>query len=69
MFLNRGNGSCRQMREVTFHIGPGHVKRIKTGWRDWASSVSFESEDLSRIEIDNLAYSLVVLQAKLDRAE
>ncbi|MGA8593239.1 MAG: hypothetical protein WB676_00715 [Bryobacteraceae bacterium] len=46
-----------EMREVTFHLKPGQLERIKTGWADRASAVSVEAEGLSLLRFDNLAYS------------
>jgi hypothetical protein len=46
-----------EIREVTFHLKAGQLQRIKTGWMDRVSAVSFESEDLGSLQFDNLAYS------------
>jgi hypothetical protein len=46
-----------EMREVTFHLKAGQLQRIKTGWMNRASTVSLESEGLSHLRFDNLAYS------------
>jgi len=46
-----------EMREVVFHLKPGVLQRIKTGWMNRASSVSLEAEGLSSLRFDNLAYS------------
>ena len=45
------------MREVTFHLKPDQLQRIKTGWLDRASMVSVESDGLCDLRFDNLAYS------------
>jgi len=46
-----------EMREVVFHLKPGALTRIRTGWKVRASKVSFESSDLGVLRFDNLAYS------------
>jgi hypothetical protein len=46
-----------EMREVTFRLKPDQLQRIKTGWVDRASMVTFESDGLSELRFDNLAYS------------
>lgn len=46
-----------EMREVTFHLKPGQLTRVRTGWRDRASKVSFEADRLSDLRFDNIAYS------------
>jgi hypothetical protein len=45
------------MREVVFHLKPGALQRIRTGWKVRASKVSLESSDLGSLRFDNLAYS------------
>jgi hypothetical protein len=42
---------------VTFTLKPGALQRIKTGWMNRASAISLESENLSALRFDNLAYS------------
>jgi hypothetical protein len=46
-----------ELRQVTFTVQPGALQRIKTGWRNRASAVSFESDGLASLRFDNLAYS------------
>ena len=46
-----------EVREVVFHLKPGALQRIRTGWKIRASKVSFESSDLGSLRFDNLAYS------------
>jgi hypothetical protein len=46
-----------EMREVVFHLKPGALQRIRTGWKVRASKVSLESSDLGSLRFDNLAYS------------
>jgi hypothetical protein len=46
-----------EMREVTFHLKPDQLSRLKTGWLDRASMISVESDDLYDLRLDNLAYS------------
>jgi hypothetical protein len=57
-----------EMREVTFHLKPGQLTRIRTGWRNRASKVSVEADGLSELRLDNLAYSSY-LWAGLDWSE
>jgi hypothetical protein len=45
-----------EMREITFTLKPG-LQRIKTGWMNRASVVSFESDSLLSLRFDNLGYS------------
>jgi hypothetical protein len=54
-----------EMREVVFHLKPGLLQRIETGWKVRASKVAFESSDLGRLRFDNVAYSSYVW-TKLD---
>jgi hypothetical protein len=46
-----------EMREITFHLKPDQLQRIKTGWLDRASMVSIESDSLTSLRFDNLGYS------------
>jgi hypothetical protein len=46
-----------EMREVTFTLKPGALQRIRTGWMNRATAVSLESNFLSALQFDNLAYS------------
>jgi hypothetical protein len=46
-----------EIREVSFTLKPGQLRWIRTGWLDRASAVFLESEDLSALRFDNLAYS------------
>ncbi len=46
-----------EMREVIFHLKPGALQRIRTGWKVRASKVAFESSDLGSLRFDNFAYS------------
>ncbi len=50
--------SAPEMREVVFHLKPGALQRIRTGWLTRASKVRFASPDLGALRFDNLAYSL-----------
>ena len=45
-----------EIRELSFTIKPGRVQRIRTGWRDAASSVVFEMKNGEHLRFDNLAY-------------
>jgi len=57
-----------EMREVVFHLKPGTLQRIRTGWKVRASKVSFESSDLGSLRFDNIAYS-AYLWTKLNGSE
>jgi hypothetical protein len=46
-----------EMRELTFTLKAGQLQRIKTGWMNRASEISFEAEGLAALRFDNLAYS------------
>ncbi len=46
-----------EMREVSFHLKAGRLQRVRTGWMNGASGVSLESDGLSHLRFDNLAYS------------
>ena len=46
-----------EMREVTFHLKPDQLQRIKTGWLDRASMITVESDGLYDLRFDNIAYS------------
>lgn len=44
------------IREVSFTIKPGELRRIRTGWRDRSSEVVFDLKDGAGLHFDNLAY-------------
>jgi hypothetical protein len=46
-----------EMREIVFHLKPGALQRVRTGWQIRASKIRFESPDLGSLRFDNLAYS------------
>jgi hypothetical protein len=46
-----------EIREITYHLKPDSLRRIRTGWMNRASAISFESEVLASLRFDNLAYS------------
>jgi hypothetical protein len=47
---------CPEIREVSFKIKPGELRRLKTGWRDRSSEVSFALTESEGLRFDNLAY-------------
>jgi hypothetical protein len=47
---------CPQMQEVTLTVKPGELRRLRTGWQDPSSRVSFELKNGEGLLIDNLAY-------------
>jgi hypothetical protein len=57
-----------EMREVTFHLKPGQLQRINTGWRDRASTVKLDADGLGQLRFDNLAYT-AYLWARLNWSE
>jgi hypothetical protein len=48
--------SCPEIREVSFKIKPGELRRLKTEWRDRSSEVRFDMADGEGLRFDNLAY-------------
>jgi hypothetical protein len=57
-----------EIREVTFTLKPGQLQRLRTGWMNRVSTVYFESDFLSALRFDNLAYSPYLL-ARTDTSE
>jgi hypothetical protein len=57
-----------EMRERSFTLKAGQLQRIRTGWMNRASEVSVESDHLSALRFDNLAYSPYIW-ARVDWAE
>jgi hypothetical protein len=45
-----------EIREISFIIKPGELKRLRTGWRDISSRVIFDFENGAGLRFDNLAY-------------
>lgn len=45
-----------ETREVSFAIKPKELRRLRTGWQDSCSSVSFEFVNGQALRFDNLAY-------------
>ena len=46
-----------ELREISFSIKPGELRRLRTGWRDASSSVVFDLKNGEGLRFDNLAYS------------
>jgi len=46
-----------EVRETSYKIKPGELRRIRTNWRDPSSSVIFNFENGQGLRFDNLAYS------------
>jgi hypothetical protein len=44
------------IREMSFTLKPGELRRIRTGWRDATSEVIFEFTNAEGLRFDNLAY-------------
>lgn len=49
--------SAPEMREVTFSLQPGELRRLRTGWTDRVSAVKFDASALSALRFDNIGYS------------
>jgi hypothetical protein len=49
---------CPELREVSYKINPGETRRLRTGWEDRCSTVSFEVENGEKLLFDNLAYRI-----------
>jgi hypothetical protein len=47
-----------ELREQTYTLRPGEVRRIRTGWRDRSSRIIFDFKNGEGLEFDNLAYRL-----------
>jgi hypothetical protein len=45
-----------ELREISYVIKPGELRRIRTGWRDPSSVVAFDLKNAEGLEFDNLAY-------------
>jgi hypothetical protein len=45
-----------EIREMSFTIRPGELRRLRTGWRDPSSSVIFDFKNGNGLRFDNLAY-------------
>ena len=44
------------IRELSFTLKPGELRRIRTGWRDASSAVIFDVKNGGGLRFDNLAY-------------
>jgi hypothetical protein len=49
---------CPEMREVTFRIKPGELRRLKTNWPDPSSKVAFDFQNGEGLIFDNLVYRM-----------
>jgi hypothetical protein len=45
-------------RQTSFSVKPGQLQRLRTGWRDPSSTVTFDIQNGEELRFDNLAYSL-----------
>ena len=45
-----------EVREMAFTIKPKELRRLRTGWRDPSSQVSFDITNGEKLRFDNLAY-------------
>lgn len=57
-----------ESQAMVVQVPAGQLRRVRTGWKDRAWSVTLESEDLSHLQIDDVAYS-AVMQAKVGRGD
>jgi len=48
--------SSPEIREISFIIKPGTMQRLRTGWRDTSTSVTFQLRNGEGMRFDNLAY-------------
>jgi len=48
--------SCPEIREVSFTLKPGELRRLRTAWHDPSSRVSFKITKGEVLRFDNLAY-------------
>jgi hypothetical protein len=48
--------SAPNIREMSFILKPGELRRVRTGWRDPASAVIFDWKNGEGLRFDNLAY-------------
>ena len=44
------------IREISFTLKPGELRRVRTGWHDPSSAVIFEMKNGGGLRFDNLAY-------------
>jgi hypothetical protein len=49
--------SSPEIREISFTIKPGELRRLQTGWHEASSKVVFELKNGLGLRFDNLAYS------------
>ncbi|MGA6987426.1 MAG: hypothetical protein WBZ01_15335 [Terriglobales bacterium] len=47
---------CLEAGEITMSVGPGALKRLRTGWHSACSSVTFDISPEAELQFDNLAY-------------
>lgn len=47
---------CPEMREVTFTLAPGELRRLRTNWHDPSLKVLFEFKNAEGLLIDNLSF-------------
>jgi len=44
------------IRETSFVLKPGELRRVRTGWHDPSSTVVFDLKSGESLRFDNLAY-------------
>ena len=49
-----------EVQNVVFLLKPDSLQRLKTGWHNRASEVTFESDQLPALRFDNIGYSLAL---------
>jgi len=47
---------CPELREISYTIKPGQLRRLGTEWRDPTSMVRFDFKNGEGLRFDNLAY-------------
>ena len=45
-----------EIREISFTVKPGELKRLRTGWQDPSTAVVFDLKNGEGLQFDNLAY-------------
>lgn len=48
---------CPELREISYTIKPGQLRRLRTEWRDATSKIRFDFKNGEGLRFDNLAYT------------
>ena len=49
-----------ELQKMVYHLKPNSLERLKTEWRNRASEIRFDSDDLGALRFDNIGYSMEV---------